>query len=199
MARYLLNALRLLLSTYSPRKHTKHRKNRVTATKISREEFVDVLEDGILYQWKLELVKEGFDLSSSTLKEFLDVCVHLEEAELQKLLRKTTAHARKEHDNDGKEKCEDKPKLHHKRHHGLGKCYQGKRKKKHCDYHGLCYYDTDECNFVQACRKYVQSIHCITEQQRLQQVQFVKDTKRWAKKHSITGKEVKDLNMFVKD
>eukprot|EP00957_Ditylum_brightwellii_P037243 2819513-Ditylum_brightwellii.AAC.1 len=44
----------------------------ITATKIPREEFIDVLEDGVPYQWKLEFKKEGFDLSSSTLKEFLD-------------------------------------------------------------------------------------------------------------------------------
>eukprot|EP00957_Ditylum_brightwellii_P109816 8375687-Ditylum_brightwellii.AAC.1 len=37
------------------------------------------------------------------------------------------------------------------------------------------------------------------EQQRLRQVRFVKDAKRRAKKCSITGKEVKDLNAFVKD
>ena len=59
----------------------------VTAKKITREEFVDVLEDRVPYQWKLEFEKEGFDLSSSTLKEFLDVCVRLEEAELQKPLK----------------------------------------------------------------------------------------------------------------
>eukprot|EP00957_Ditylum_brightwellii_P057094 4326975-Ditylum_brightwellii.AAC.1 len=46
--------------------------DRVTDTKISHEEFVDVLEDGIPYKWKLEFEKEGFNLSSSTLKEFLD-------------------------------------------------------------------------------------------------------------------------------
>eukprot|EP00957_Ditylum_brightwellii_P038815 2933650-Ditylum_brightwellii.AAC.1 len=44
----------------------------VTTTKIPREEFVSVLEGGVPYQWKLEFKKEGFDLSSSTLKEFLD-------------------------------------------------------------------------------------------------------------------------------
>eukprot|EP00957_Ditylum_brightwellii_P036284 2747777-Ditylum_brightwellii.AAC.1 len=32
--------------------------DRVTATKISSEEFIDVLEDGIPYQWKLEFKKE---------------------------------------------------------------------------------------------------------------------------------------------
>eukprot|EP00957_Ditylum_brightwellii_P188198 14326791-Ditylum_brightwellii.AAC.2 len=102
----------------------------VTATKISRKEFIDVLEDRILYQWKLEFEKEGFNLSSSTLEEFLDVCVHLEEAELQKLLRKMIARARKNHDDNGKKKHQDKPKSRHERCHGLGKRHQGKRKKK---------------------------------------------------------------------
>eukprot|EP00957_Ditylum_brightwellii_P100237 7638840-Ditylum_brightwellii.AAC.1 len=55
---------------------------RVTAMKISCEEFIDILEDGILYQWKLEFEKEGFDLSLYMFKEFLDMCIHLEEAEL---------------------------------------------------------------------------------------------------------------------
>eukprot|EP00957_Ditylum_brightwellii_P092368 7032825-Ditylum_brightwellii.AAC.1 len=44
----------------------------VTAAKISCKEFVDGLEDGIPYRWKLEFEKEGFNLSSSTLKELLD-------------------------------------------------------------------------------------------------------------------------------
>eukprot|EP00957_Ditylum_brightwellii_P086108 6551449-Ditylum_brightwellii.AAC.1 len=44
----------------------------VTAKKISREEFVGVLEDGVPYQWKMEFEEEGFNSSSSTLKEFLD-------------------------------------------------------------------------------------------------------------------------------
>eukprot|EP00957_Ditylum_brightwellii_P156163 11886366-Ditylum_brightwellii.AAC.1 len=47
---------------------------RVTTMKISHEEFVDVLEDGILYQWKLELEKEWFNSSVSTFKEFLGMC-----------------------------------------------------------------------------------------------------------------------------
>eukprot|EP00957_Ditylum_brightwellii_P204142 15337890-Ditylum_brightwellii.AAC.1 len=72
--------------------------DRVTATRIIREKFVDVLEDGVPYQWKLDFKKEGFDLSSSTLKEFLDVYVCLEEAELQNPRKKRIAHAIKEHD-----------------------------------------------------------------------------------------------------
>eukprot|EP00957_Ditylum_brightwellii_P030620 2320508-Ditylum_brightwellii.AAC.1 len=52
---------------------------------------------------------------------------------------------------------------------------------------------------MQAYRKHIQSTHCITEQQRLWQVQFAKDNKRQAKKSGLTGKEVKDLNASVKD
>eukprot|EP00957_Ditylum_brightwellii_P178961 13632667-Ditylum_brightwellii.AAC.1 len=47
----------------------------------------------------MEFEKEGFDSSSSTLKEFLDMCVHLEEAKLQKPLKKRIAHAAREHDD----------------------------------------------------------------------------------------------------
>eukprot|EP00957_Ditylum_brightwellii_P053506 4055133-Ditylum_brightwellii.AAC.1 len=105
--------------------------DRVTTTKISCKEFIDVLEDGILYQWKLEFEKEGIDLSSSMLKEFLDACVCLKEAELQKPLKKKIACAVKDHDNLGrKRKYQDKPKLRHKRRHSLGKRHQSKCKKK---------------------------------------------------------------------
>eukprot|EP00957_Ditylum_brightwellii_P020830 1570850-Ditylum_brightwellii.AAC.1 len=90
---------------------------------------------GIPYQWKLDFEKEGFDSSASMLKEFLDMCVHLEEAELQKPLRKTIACARKEHDKGRKERRQVKPKLHHERHHSSGNCHQGKQKKKYCEYH----------------------------------------------------------------
>eukprot|EP00957_Ditylum_brightwellii_P098516 7504817-Ditylum_brightwellii.AAC.1 len=71
----------------------------VTTMKIARKEFVDVLEDRVPYQWKLEFKKEEFDSSSYMLKAFLDICVCLEEAELQKLLKKKIACAIKEHDN----------------------------------------------------------------------------------------------------
>eukprot|EP00957_Ditylum_brightwellii_P054490 4129147-Ditylum_brightwellii.AAC.1 len=37
------------------------------------------------------------------------------------------------------------------------------------------------------------------EQQRLRQVRFVKDAERQAKKRGLTGRDVKDLNAFVKD
>eukprot|EP00957_Ditylum_brightwellii_P041624 3152671-Ditylum_brightwellii.AAC.1 len=47
----------------------------------------------------------------------------------------------------------------------------------------------EECNFVQAYKKHVQPTQRITEQQRLWQVQFVKDTKRQAKKCGLSAKE----------
>eukprot|EP00957_Ditylum_brightwellii_P204851 15341083-Ditylum_brightwellii.AAC.2 len=56
----------------------------VTTTKISCKEFIDILEDGILYQRKMEFEKGGFNSSSSMLKKFLDVYICLEEADLQK-------------------------------------------------------------------------------------------------------------------
>eukprot|EP00957_Ditylum_brightwellii_P125318 9551532-Ditylum_brightwellii.AAC.1 len=37
------------------------------------------------------------------------------------------------------------------------------------------------------------------EQQRLRQVWFVKETRRQAKRCGLSGKEVKDFNVFVKD
>ena len=37
------------------------------------------------------------------------------------------------------------------------------------------------------------------EQQRLWQIQFVKDAKKRAKKRGLTGREVKNLNAFIKD
>eukprot|EP00957_Ditylum_brightwellii_P120415 9187572-Ditylum_brightwellii.AAC.1 len=42
-------------------------------------------------------------------------------------------------------------------------------------------------------------MHHITEQQRLWQVRFIKDAEKQAKKCSLSAKEVKDLNVFVKD
>eukprot|EP00957_Ditylum_brightwellii_P056482 4281369-Ditylum_brightwellii.AAC.1 len=123
-----------------------------------------------------------------------------EEAELQEPLKKKIARAIKEHDDsDGKRKRHKKPKLCHKRRSGSGQRHQSKHKKKFCDYHDHCYHDTDKCNFFQARRKHVQPTHCITEQQSLQQVQFVKDAERRAKRRGLTGKEVKDLNAFIKD
>eukprot|EP00957_Ditylum_brightwellii_P094865 7224643-Ditylum_brightwellii.AAC.1 len=67
-----------------------------------------------------------------------------------------------------------------------------------CDCHGLCYHDMDECDFTQSCRKHVQPTHHITEHQRLWQVWCIKDTEKLAKKCSLSAKEVKDLNRFVK-
>eukprot|EP00957_Ditylum_brightwellii_P113629 8663554-Ditylum_brightwellii.AAC.1 len=118
---------------------------------------------------------------------------------MYKPLMKKIAHAKKEHDKARKEKCHSKSELHHKRCHSLGKRHAGKCKKKYCDYHGLCCYNTKECDCYQAHMKHVQTTCHITEKQRLWQIQFVKDTKRHTKKCGLSAKEVKDINMFVKD
>eukprot|EP00957_Ditylum_brightwellii_P122825 9366566-Ditylum_brightwellii.AAC.1 len=95
--------------------------------------------------------------SSSMLKEFMGVCVCLEEAELQKPLRKKIACANKEHDDlDQKRKRHEKPKLCHERRHGLGKHHQSKCKKKFCDYHEAhsaraLYYGTAEAPVGPVC------------------------------------------------
>eukprot|EP00957_Ditylum_brightwellii_P123828 9439428-Ditylum_brightwellii.AAC.1 len=89
--------------------------------------------------------------------------------------------------------------MHHERHHILEKRHAGKQKKKCCDYHGLCHHDMEECNFVQARWKHSQPMHHIMEQQKLQQVQFVKHANRQAKKRSLSAKEIKHLYVFVKD
>eukprot|EP00957_Ditylum_brightwellii_P175260 13342557-Ditylum_brightwellii.AAC.1 len=50
-----------------------------------------------------------------------------------------------------------------------------------CEYPWLCHHGTKEYNYYQAYRKHVQPTHHITEEQRLQQVLFIKDAKRHAK------------------
>eukprot|EP00957_Ditylum_brightwellii_P108800 8299537-Ditylum_brightwellii.AAC.1 len=61
--------------------------------------------------------------------------------------------------------------------------------KKFCDYHGVCYHDTSECDLAKSHKKHVQPMHRTTEQQRLQQVRFVKDAERRSRKRGLTGKE----------
>eukprot|EP00957_Ditylum_brightwellii_P130593 9961692-Ditylum_brightwellii.AAC.1 len=111
----------------------------VSTTKIAHEEFINVLEDGVLYHWNLEFEKEGFDSSSSTLKDFLGVCIRLEAAELQKPLKKKIAHAIKEHDDLDNKKSKSRHETrqgqskHYRRLilHQQSKHYGGKCRKKY--------------------------------------------------------------------
>eukprot|EP00957_Ditylum_brightwellii_P108417 8270771-Ditylum_brightwellii.AAC.1 len=64
-------------------------------------------------KWKLKFKKEGFDSSPTMLKEFLDMCVHIEESEMHKSLAKKIDCVKKEHDKALKEKCHSKSELHH--------------------------------------------------------------------------------------
>eukprot|EP00957_Ditylum_brightwellii_P152128 11583023-Ditylum_brightwellii.AAC.1 len=121
---------------------------------------------------------------------------------MHKPLAKKIACVKKDHDDateDRKVRCHEKSDLCHEKHHGYGKYYARKCKKKFCNYHGLCHRNTKERNYYQAHRKHIQHTHCIIEEQRLRHVHFVKDAKRGTKKCSLSTREVKDLNMFVKD
>eukprot|EP00957_Ditylum_brightwellii_P195272 14876765-Ditylum_brightwellii.AAC.1 len=57
----------------------------------------------------------------------------------------------------------------------------------------------DKYDCLQSHTQHIQPTHHITEQQRLRQVWFVKDSKRPAKKRGLTSKEIKDFNVFIKD
>eukprot|EP00957_Ditylum_brightwellii_P003464 262202-Ditylum_brightwellii.AAC.1 len=81
----------------------------------------------------MEFKKEGFDSSSSTLKEFLDVCVRLEQAELQKPLKKRVARAAKEYE----ESDDNKPiKPCYKRREGQTKRYGRRISRQQSKQHG---------------------------------------------------------------
>eukprot|EP00957_Ditylum_brightwellii_P097507 7426391-Ditylum_brightwellii.AAC.1 len=72
------------------------------------------------------------DLSSAMLKESLDTYVHLEEAEMHKLLAKKIACTKKDHDKASrhvKRKHHNKSELHRKRRHCLGNHHAGTHKK----------------------------------------------------------------------
>eukprot|EP00957_Ditylum_brightwellii_P161646 12307161-Ditylum_brightwellii.AAC.1 len=111
----------------------------------------------------MDFKKEGFDSSSSTLKDFLDVCERLEKAKLQKPLKKRIARALKDYE----ESDDKKPiKPRYKRRKGQTKRYGrrisrqqskqvgGRQRKKFYDYHGACYHDTSECDLAKSCKKH---------------------------------------------
>eukprot|EP00957_Ditylum_brightwellii_P080194 6099330-Ditylum_brightwellii.AAC.1 len=83
----------------------------MTTTRVSCEEFIDILENGIPYQWKLEFKKEGPRRSR-----------------VAKTTWEKDSSCKKEHNDNRKGKQQDKSKLHHERHHSLGKCHAGKHK-----------------------------------------------------------------------
>eukprot|EP00957_Ditylum_brightwellii_P171317 13041522-Ditylum_brightwellii.AAC.1 len=61
---------------------------RVEAKKLEQEELLEVLENKIPTSWNFQIDKEGFDASSSTLKDFTKLCVCYKECE-PKLVRAT--------------------------------------------------------------------------------------------------------------
>eukprot|EP00957_Ditylum_brightwellii_P179578 13679769-Ditylum_brightwellii.AAC.1 len=54
---------------------------RVVPRKLYCKEILEVLENGTPTLWKFKMDKEGFATSSSTIKEFTEICVRYEECE----------------------------------------------------------------------------------------------------------------------
>eukprot|EP00957_Ditylum_brightwellii_P126900 9673443-Ditylum_brightwellii.AAC.1 len=54
---------------------------RVVPRKLDSEKLLEVLENRIPTLWKFQMDKEGFDASSSTIKEFTEMCVQYKECE----------------------------------------------------------------------------------------------------------------------
>eukprot|EP00957_Ditylum_brightwellii_P040042 3030333-Ditylum_brightwellii.AAC.2 len=88
----------------------------VKAKKLEQEELLEVLENRIPTSWTFQTDKEGFDASSSTLKDFTKTCVYYEECEPKMMKKKSAAH--KSHSKrEGKRKAKHKvsEKTYHKR------------------------------------------------------------------------------------
>eukprot|EP00957_Ditylum_brightwellii_P081284 6183228-Ditylum_brightwellii.AAC.1 len=105
----------------------------VEARKLEQEELLEVLENRIPISWKFQMDKEGFNMSSSTLKEFTKTCVCYKECKL-KVTKKISA-ACKSHSKRGG-KCK-------------AKCKASKKAGHHfCKYHGYCNHAMDECRIT---------------------------------------------------
>eukprot|EP00957_Ditylum_brightwellii_P166140 12648785-Ditylum_brightwellii.AAC.2 len=64
----------------------------IKARKLEMEEILEVLENGIPTSWKFQMDKEGFDTSSSMLKEFMETCVCYKECKPKAAKETSTAH-----------------------------------------------------------------------------------------------------------
>eukprot|EP00957_Ditylum_brightwellii_P169554 12905386-Ditylum_brightwellii.AAC.1 len=105
----------------------------IEARELEQEELLEVLENGIPILWKFQMDKEGFDASSSTLKELTETCVHYKECKPKMTEKKSTAlksHSEKEGKRKVKHKVDEKnnrkwgqtPPQHHKEGRGHQYC-----------------------------------------------------------------------------
>eukprot|EP00957_Ditylum_brightwellii_P064361 4884931-Ditylum_brightwellii.AAC.1 len=89
----------------------------VEAKKLEQEELLEVLENRIPITWRFKMDKEGFGVSSSTLKDFTKTYIHYKECKLKVTEKTNTAH--KSHsERGGKRKA--KRKASKKAYHNWG-------------------------------------------------------------------------------
>eukprot|EP00957_Ditylum_brightwellii_P197088 15014938-Ditylum_brightwellii.AAC.1 len=121
----------------------------VKARKLEQEELLGVLENRIPTSWTFQMDKEDFDASSSTLKEFTEICVHYKECKLKMTEKKNTAcksHSEKKGKHKAKRKVDEK--IYRKRGQDPPQCHKEGRGYWYCMYHGYCFHTTDECNIT---------------------------------------------------
>eukprot|EP00957_Ditylum_brightwellii_P069068 5243096-Ditylum_brightwellii.AAC.1 len=53
----------------------------VDPRKIDWKGILEVLENGVFTLWKFQMGRQGFNASSSTIKEFIKTCIHYKECE----------------------------------------------------------------------------------------------------------------------
>eukprot|EP00957_Ditylum_brightwellii_P181974 13863749-Ditylum_brightwellii.AAC.1 len=93
--------------------------------------------------------KEGFDMSSSMLKDFTDTNVHYKECKLK--ASEKTSTACKSHSKRGgncKAKCKASKKAYRDWEQDSPQHYPDDRGYHYCKYHGYCNHLTDECNIT---------------------------------------------------
>eukprot|EP00957_Ditylum_brightwellii_P105288 8026230-Ditylum_brightwellii.AAC.1 len=79
----------------------------VEAKKLEQEELLEVLENGIPTLWRFQMDKEGFDVSSSTFKEFTKTCVCYKDCK-PKVTEKTSAACKSHSERGGKHNAKHK-------------------------------------------------------------------------------------------
>eukprot|EP00957_Ditylum_brightwellii_P097203 7403160-Ditylum_brightwellii.AAC.1 len=90
----------------------------VEAKKMDLEEILEVLEHGIPTLWNFQMDKEGFNESSSTIKEFTKTCVCYEECK-PKIPEKQSAACMSHSEREGK--CKAKHKADEKNYRKWGR------------------------------------------------------------------------------
>eukprot|EP00957_Ditylum_brightwellii_P067199 5100291-Ditylum_brightwellii.AAC.1 len=118
---------------------------RFKARKLEQEELLEVLENRIPTSWIFQIDKEGFNASSSTLKDFTKICAHYKELK-PKITEKTNADYKSQ--EKCKAKCKADKKTFHKRGQAPPQCHSNGTGWQYCKYHGCCKNTMDECKIT---------------------------------------------------